>query len=299
MQPTWLRSSAFTSMEAAINYYEHHIGDYDADTAHLSWVEDMAYTRLLRLYYRKEMPIPADVAQACRLIRAASKEERKAVDTVLNEFFVLRDDGWHQDRCDTEIAKYQARVEHNRAVGKKGGRPKKSETQTEPAENPPGYLREPEQNPPQTPDPIHHISPSLRSGESADKPLPTPGRKKSEAKTLATYLAECKAAGVKPVPDGHAARTWAEEAGIADEMLQIAWVQFRERYTEGEKGKGKRYKDWAGHFATAIKGNWFKLWFAGDEGAMCWTSNGLTHKAVLDARMARQRPTQEVSHAPA
>ena len=93
-----------------MNYYEHHIGDYDADTAHLSWLEDMAYTRLMRLYYRKEAPIPADVAQACRLVRAQSKDERAAVDTVLREFFVLRDDGWHQDRCDAEVAAYQARV---------------------------------------------------------------------------------------------------------------------------------------------------------------------------------------------
>ena len=137
-----------------MNYYEHHIGDYDADTAHLSWVEDMAYTRLMRLYYRKEAPIPADITQACRLVRAQSKEERKAVEVVLNEFFELRDDGWHQSRCDSEIEAYQVRCEHNRRVGKKGGRPRKTETRKEPAENPPGYFREPEQNPPQTPVPI-------------------------------------------------------------------------------------------------------------------------------------------------
>ena len=151
-----------------MNYYDHHIGDYDADTAHLTWLEDMAYTRLMRLYYRKESPIPVDVAQACRLVRATSKDERKAVETVLNEFFDLRDDGWHQARCDAEVAAYQARVEHNRRVGKKGGRPRKVETQVEPEknqsgnskkpkQNPPGYLREPEQNPPQSPVPIPQV----------------------------------------------------------------------------------------------------------------------------------------------
>lgn len=70
-------------------------------------------------------------------------------------------------------------------------------------------------------------------------------------------------------------------------MLQIAWVQFRERYTEAEKGKVKRYKDWPGHFATAVKNNWFKLWFSGDSG-MQWSSTGMTHKAVMDARMAQK-----------
>jgi uncharacterized protein YdaU (DUF1376 family) len=41
-----------------VNFYKHHLGDYDAATAHLSWDEDQAYTRLLRLYYRTEKPIP-------------------------------------------------------------------------------------------------------------------------------------------------------------------------------------------------------------------------------------------------
>lgn len=137
-------------------------------------------------------------------------------------------------------------------------------------------------------------SPSLRSGEggaSAPPPPPAPAKPKKpkgEARTLATYLADCRAAGVKPVSDGHSIRGWAEDAGLAPEMLQIAWVQFRERYTEGEKGKRKRYIDWPGHFATAVKGNWFKLWFQGD-GGMAWTSIGLTHKQVLDARHAAQQ----------
>lgn len=91
-----------------MNYYEHHIRDYDAATAHLSWDEDMAYTRLLRWYYRKEQPIPADIKEACRQVRAATKAQRDAVAAVLKEFFVLRDDGWHQETCDEAITTYQA-----------------------------------------------------------------------------------------------------------------------------------------------------------------------------------------------
>lgn len=140
-----------------------------------------------------------------------------------------------------------------------------------------------------------YISPSLRSGEGAAKPQRPPGRKRSEARTLATYLAECRAAKVKPVPDDHAVRRWAADAGLTPDMLQIAWLQFRDRYTEGEKGKGKRYRDWPAHFATAVKDNWFRLWFTDDKGGMCWSSNGMTHKAVLDARAAQQ----EVEHEPA
>lgn len=140
-----------------------------------------------------------------------------------------------------------------------------------------------------------NTSPSLRSGEGAAKPQRPPGRKRSEARTLATYLAECRAAKVKPVPDDHAVRRWAADAGLTPDMLQIAWLQFRDRYTEGEKGKGKRYRDWPAHFATAVKDNWFRLWFTDDKGGMCWSSNGMTHKAVLDARAAQM----EAEHEPA
>jgi hypothetical protein len=124
-------------------------------------------------------------------------------------------------------------------------------------------------------------------GESPRKRSAPPPRKKREQKTLAEYLAECKASAEKPIPDDHHIRKWAADAGIVPEMLQIAWVKFRERYTEGEKGKGKRYKDWAGHFATSVKDNWFKVWFASGDGIQ-WTTNGMTYKAVLDARMTSQ-----------
>lgn len=129
--------------------------------------------------------------------------------------------------------------------------------------------------------------------ESAQQAARTPApRQKREQTTLAAYLEACKASGVKPVPDGHAIRRWCDDAGITSEMLQVCWVQFRERYTEGEKGKRKRYIDWASHFGTCVKDNWFGLWFMGDDNRPAWTSKGLTHKAVLDARHSQR----EVSH---
>ena len=90
-----------------MNYYEHHIGDFDSATAHLSLLEDAVYRRLICLYYRTEAPIPADIKQACRLVRAISKQDRDTVQDVLGEFFDLRDDGWHNSRCDQEIARFQ------------------------------------------------------------------------------------------------------------------------------------------------------------------------------------------------
>lgn len=90
-----------------MNYYEHHIGDYAEATAHLTFVEDAAYSRMIRKYYATEKPLPADVCAVQRLLCARTKSEKAAVVTVLNEFFVLKDDGWHNARCDAEIARYR------------------------------------------------------------------------------------------------------------------------------------------------------------------------------------------------
>lgn len=97
-----------------MNFYKHHLGDYDGATAHLSWDEDMAYTRLLRAYYRTERPIP--IGQEYRLARAQGKSPRAAVDSVLAEFFNQQEDGWHNKRADEEIEAYQAQAETNRRI---------------------------------------------------------------------------------------------------------------------------------------------------------------------------------------
>ena len=117
-----------------MNFYPHHIGDYLTATAHLTWVEDCAYRRLLDVYYSREQAIPGDVAQAARLVRANSKDERKAVETVLDEFFVKMDSGWVQFRCDEEIQKAKASAERAKNNGAKGGRPAKQKPRDNPEE---------------------------------------------------------------------------------------------------------------------------------------------------------------------
>ena len=91
-----------------MNYYEHHLGDYLRDTAHLTMLEDGAYRRLLDAYYIKEAPLPLQIKDVCRLARANQKLERQAVETVLNEFFEKTEDGWRHKRCDEELARYRA-----------------------------------------------------------------------------------------------------------------------------------------------------------------------------------------------
>lgn len=89
-----------------MNFYEHHLNDFAEATAHLSFVEDAAYSRLIRKYYATERPLPADPKILERLIGARTKDEKQAVQAVLEEFFRLEDDGWHNKRCDEEIDRY-------------------------------------------------------------------------------------------------------------------------------------------------------------------------------------------------
>lgn len=98
-----------------MNYFEHHIGDYSQATAHLSFIEDAAYSRLIRKYYAEEKNLPVDIKSVQRLVGARTKEEREAVANVLDEFFILEADGWHNKRCDSEIEKYQGKRAKARA----------------------------------------------------------------------------------------------------------------------------------------------------------------------------------------
>jgi len=134
-----------------VNFYKHHLGDYDGDTNHLTWDEDMAYSRLLRAYYRREKPIPLDPGETFRLVRATTAAQKKAVSTVLEEFFVEAPDGWHNKRADAEIAAYRHQCSVNQQVGKLGGRPKKTESVN--SENRIGTESKPNHNPNQIPEP--------------------------------------------------------------------------------------------------------------------------------------------------
>lgn len=92
-----------------MNYYERHIGDYLKDTAHLSLLHHGIYSRLMDVYYTRELGF--NEGEAHRLIGARSKEERAATDDVLQEFFSLQGGVWYQRRCDQEIARYRDKQE--------------------------------------------------------------------------------------------------------------------------------------------------------------------------------------------
>lgn len=96
-----------------MNFYPFHLGDYVAHTAHLDPLEDIAYRRLLDLYYQRESALVGNAEQLARMIRMRQYEE--IVSRVLVEFFEQQPDAsgalplmWRNRRANIEIEKYRS-----------------------------------------------------------------------------------------------------------------------------------------------------------------------------------------------
>ena len=108
-------------MEIVLFYYRFHIGDYKRATDHLTNGEDLAYRRLLDMYYETEKPIPMDTQWVARRLRVDLQD----VDVVLDEFFSKTEAGFVHQYCENQIAAYHKRSDANKTNGSKGGRRKK------------------------------------------------------------------------------------------------------------------------------------------------------------------------------
>ena len=92
-----------------MNYYPFHIGDYISHTSHLSDAEDLAYRRMIDLYYQTEEPFK-DIAWVARRIKSTSE----IVKLLLEEFFEFDSEVWRSKRADEEIAKYRLKADSAR-----------------------------------------------------------------------------------------------------------------------------------------------------------------------------------------
>lgn len=102
-----------------MNYYPHHIGDFNGATRHLTLVERALYRELLDIYYDTEKPIPADdLDKLARRVCAKTDQEKAALKEVLSEFFILENGVYHHTRCDAEILIYQEKIEKASQAGK-------------------------------------------------------------------------------------------------------------------------------------------------------------------------------------
>lgn len=101
-----------------MNYYPHHIGDFNNATRHLTRVERSMYRDAIELYYDTEMPLVCAFAQLSRRLIAHSDDEKDALKYILDEFFTLTDDGYVHARCEREIDRYKANNSAKARAGK-------------------------------------------------------------------------------------------------------------------------------------------------------------------------------------
>lgn len=91
-----------------MHYYQFAIGDYSSHTSRLTLMEDLAYRRLLDIYYLQETPLKGTPANIARQI--GMSENLTEVKYVLRHFFSHTKRGkserWRNKRADKQIAKY-------------------------------------------------------------------------------------------------------------------------------------------------------------------------------------------------
>ena len=78
-----------------------------AHTGHLEPLEDLAYRRMMDLYYTREGELPSNTSEVAKLIRMRSNLE--TVEAVLDEFFEQTATGWFHKRCDYEVCEAQSK----------------------------------------------------------------------------------------------------------------------------------------------------------------------------------------------
>jgi hypothetical protein len=106
---------------------------------------------------------------------------------------------------------------------------------------------------------------------------PQAGPKPKSTIALQTYLDDCKRTGKKSIDEKHAVFDYAAKTGIPQDFLRIQWLEFKYRYT---LPGAKRYKAWQTVFDKSVRGNWFKLWYATQDGEYALTTTGQQAKAA-------------------
>jgi len=107
------------SRRYVMHYYMYHLSDFNNATRHLSRLERSIYRDLLDMYYEKESAIDGtDMPTLERRLIVRSTEEQAALVSVLNEFFENQGGFYFNNRCESEIKKYQDKLETAIKAGK-------------------------------------------------------------------------------------------------------------------------------------------------------------------------------------
>lgn len=183
-----------------MNYYSHHIGDFDRATRHLTRIERSVYLDLMFTYYDTEQPLTADIAALCRKIVARTEEEKSAVLAILDEFFVTTPNGWFHDRCEEELAKFRETKSQASAAGKASAMKRAERRQAAINGNPTDVERRANGNPTTVERPLSERSTDVQRSlnRSSTNQEPRSNTQEPETKTQPATEHSSQALAVKP-----------------------------------------------------------------------------------------------------
>lgn len=194
---------------------------------------------MLQHYYATERPLPTG-RLLYRLLRAHSKTERDAIDSVTRQFWSSTEEGLINGRATKEIIKADEQRAFNREVGKLGGRPKKADAEVDPETRPvietePERLRNGNRSgskniTDQEPNPDTR----LQTKEKTKKPDLRSGKEKRAARFPTDF----------EITDSH--RKKAAELGL---NLQHEFEKFR----DDALSKGKKFEVWSLAFSNWLR----------------------------------------------
>lgn len=160
-----------------MHYYKRHIGDYAKKAGHLSPLEHGVYNLIIDSYYDREQA--PTLIEATRWARARTDDEKAAVQTVLDEFFTLDNDRYHQKRINEELEAYHGKAETNRAIALQREKQKRARKEDDsltiraPEQHEPCTTGQPNHKPLTTNhEPLKEEAPAKRSSDASGSRLP-------------------------------------------------------------------------------------------------------------------------------
>jgi uncharacterized protein YdaU (DUF1376 family) len=92
-----------------MHWFPFYSSDFLGATVGLSCLERALYALMLPLYFEVG-PFPTERIRIYRIIGCESDEQKRAVDYLLNTYFVSREDGWYQPKAE-EVKTQQAQIQ--------------------------------------------------------------------------------------------------------------------------------------------------------------------------------------------
>jgi uncharacterized protein YdaU (DUF1376 family) len=155
----------------SLAYFPMYPSDFDADTGHLSFAEDGAYNRLLRLSWRcPAAKMPDDMDWICRKAKAATDADKALIAAIIAEFFTRKGGKIFSPRLQKEWVKSSDAHARRISAGSAGGKAKALKTNKTVPSNAVAMPKQPEPEP--EPDKEEEKEPPLVPPAEIDAPEP-------------------------------------------------------------------------------------------------------------------------------